>query len=113
MNKKLYRSERKIALPERKGLQLIPYAEILRIEARSSYSRIYFSNGATLVVAKVLRWFETQLDANSFIRIHRAHLINRDYINQYSQGKILLNNGVWLDVSRRKRTSFQRCWRAA
>jgi two-component system, LytTR family, response regulator len=86
-------------------------AEIIRVQSLSNYSKIYFSNGKTLVVAKVLRWFETQLPSNRFIRVHRTHLINRGYISNTSRSgetglKLELKNGETIDVSKRRKAYF-------
>ncbi|MEQ1767700.1 MAG: hypothetical protein ABL859_09765, partial [Methylotenera sp.] len=50
-----------LLLPTCKGLECILFNEIVRIEASSNYSKLFFNNGKTLVVAKVLHWFEDQL----------------------------------------------------
>jgi len=57
----------------------IPYADIVRIEANSNYSFLFFSNGKTLVVSKVLHSLEAQLDSLNFIRVHSSHLVNVDH----------------------------------
>ena len=94
--------------------ELINVDNIVRIEAMSSYSKIYFSNGKSLVVAKVLRWFEEKLSATKFIRIHRTHFVNKSFMQQYSNaGKVKLLSGEYIDVSRRRKKHFLQQWRAA
>ncbi|MBX9783484.1 MAG: LytTR family transcriptional regulator [Chitinophagaceae bacterium] len=99
-----------------KGIEHIYVHEIVRIEAISNYSKLYFANGKTLVVAKVLRWFEENQATAILLRPHRTHLVNRSYIQQYSKkkgGQIYLRNGECIEVSRRKRTAFLSSWQAA
>lgn len=101
-----------LLLPTCKGIEIIDVKNIVRIEAISNYSKLYFTNSKTLVVAKVLRWFEAQLPAQQFIRTHRAHFINRDFISLYingASGKVQLLNGDWIEVARRKKTHFLQC----
>jgi two-component system, LytTR family, response regulator len=101
-----------LLLPTNKGTAIIHCRSIIRIEAISNYSRLYFADGKTLVVAKVLRWFEAQLPPRQFIRTHRAHFINRDFISLYingASGKVQLVNGEWIEVARRKKTHFLKC----
>ena len=95
-----------------RGLEIIDINTIVRIEASSSYSKIYFTNRGKLVSAKVLRWFEERLPAELFIRTHRTHLVNKKFICRYinDSGKIGLSNGEWICVSRRKKIDFLRCW---
>lgn len=91
-----------------KGWLLIPTMQIVRIQAINNYSKIYFINGRTEVVAKVLHWFEDILQSISvqhriFIRIHRAHLVNSQYISSFRNGRLVLVNGEEILVARRKK----------
>ena len=54
---------------------LMPAADTVRIEAVSNYSRIYFADGNTMVVAKVLHLFQNLLPETMFVRVHRSHLV--------------------------------------
>ena len=79
--------------------------EIIRVQAISNYSRIYFANGKIVTVAKVLHWFEDELPLELFARVHRSHLVNRMYVSaikgQRNKSLILLN-GESVIISRRK-----------
>lgn len=101
-------------LPTDKGMLVLNTENIIRIQAISNYSKIYFSSppgggrkgvGTSLVVAKLLKWFEHKLPFNQFIRIHNTHIINHVYIQQYCKGSsgVLLNNNELIAVSRRKK----------
>ena len=93
------------------GKEPIPYDKILRIEAISNYSKLYFADGKTLVVSKVLQWFEGQLLGGQFIRVHRSHLINTVYISGYNKkGKqvITLKDNSFFTVARRKQSVVRR-----
>jgi two-component system LytT family response regulator len=88
------------------GRELFNSSSIIRIEARSSYSKLFFDNGNTLVVARTLRWFEGRLPAQQFIRTHRTHVVNKDFINWYlngTQSKVYLVNGEQVEVAKRRR----------
>ena len=121
-----YRKTNILLLPTCKGVEAIEISTIVRIEAISNYSKLFFSNGKTLVVAKVLQWFEQYLTpqpplrmergSGVFLRIHRTHLINKNFIHQYIKGeggKVKLRNGELIDVSKRKKSYFLQCWGAA
>ena len=106
-----------------RGIKLIDIDTIVRIEAISNYSKLFFSDNKTLVVAKLLHWFEEQLSSLSvkdnggenedFIRIHRTHLVNKKFIRHYQSGKIKLSSGEYIDVAKRKKTLFLKLWYAA
>jgi len=96
------------SLATNKGWLLIPIAQIVRIQAINNYSKIYFINGRTEVVAKVLHWFEDILQSITvqqgvFIRIHRTHLVNSHCIASFRNGRLVLVNGEEILVARRKK----------
>jgi two-component system, LytTR family, response regulator len=105
-----------LMLPTCKGIEIINSNSIVRIEASSNYSKLIFTNGRTLVVAKVLHWFEKQAGMDMFLRTHRTHLVNKIFISSYINGvggQICLHNGELIDVSKRKKSFFLDSWRAA
>jgi two-component system LytT family response regulator len=92
-----------------KGVELVQISNIVRIEAISNYSKLFFAGGKTLVVAKVLKWFDKILTEKNFVRIHRSHLINLSCISSYNninRQKIILYNEEQINISRRKRSSI-------
>lgn len=81
--------------------------EIIRIEASINYSKIYFTEQKPMIVRRVLQWFEEQLEQAGFIRVHRSHLINKNYVKEYISGyekHIRLTTGDLVPVSRRRHT---------
>lgn len=79
-----------IVLPTCKGIMVIPVQQIIRIQSISNYSNLFFKDGKTLVMAKVLHWLQEQSSLCSFVRIHRTHFVNISYINSYSGSKTSL-----------------------
>ena len=93
------------------GLKIIDTNSILRVEAISNYSKLIFTDGRSLVVAKLLSWFEDKLPGHQFNRLHRGHLVNLRYIksyNSFSKNEVVLSNNEKLSVSKRKRTEFKK-----
>lgn len=100
-----------LLLPTCKGIKNIAIEKILRIEALSNYSKLYFTDGNTLVVAKVLHWFEDNLVSGRFARVHRSHIININYIQKYNSNRdqlIQLKDNSFIEVSRRKRAGLKK-----
>ena len=95
-----------IIIPTNKGLQFCNSHNIVRIQGMSNYCRIYFAdNSHPLTVAKVLQWFEEHLPAGVFWRTHKAHLVNRRYIQSLHISPkpfLLLRNGETIVISRRR-----------
>jgi len=88
--------------------------EIIRVQAISNYSRIYFANGKIATVVKVLHWFQDELPVDMFARVHRSHLVNRMYVSaikgQRNKSLILLN-GERIAISRRRQMVFPEFYR--
>jgi two-component system LytT family response regulator len=88
----------------------MPAADIIRIEAVSNYSRIYFANGNSIVVAKVLHLLQDLLPATMFVRVHRSHLVNRLFVTAIKESdskKIRMKSGEYIVVSRSNRESLK------
>ncbi len=58
---------------------IIPVAKIFYLEAQDDYVMIYSELGRHLK-EKTMKYFESALPKNSFIRVHRSHLISLSHI---------------------------------
>lgn len=68
---------------------LVEPTDIIRFEARSNYTCVFFKDQPPLLMAKVLRIYNELLRPHGFIRIHRSHLINTDYVNDFDRKGII------------------------
>ena len=90
------------------AIYTFPVESIIRIQAMSNYSRIYLSNNRTITVAKVLDWFQKKNCLQTFVRTHRMHLGNKNFIQQIKTtgnacSFVFLFNGEKISVSRRRK----------
>ena len=100
---------KRITIPTTEGLQFINVDDIIYLEASDNYTRIFLINDLKYLVSRTLKEFEEMLPAPGFLRIHHAHLINKNYIEKYIRGEggqVVMKNGVTLDVSKRKKSEF-------
>jgi two-component system LytT family response regulator len=99
----------KLAIPTLDGLLFFDINDIIHLEANSNYTFIYFAGKPKITASKTLKEFEEILPENIFFRTHHSHLINLNYIKKYIKGdggQIELQNGTYVDVSRRKKEEF-------
>ncbi len=99
----------KLAIPTLDGLLFYDLSDIVHLEANSNYTNIYLSNKTKITASKTLKEFEELLPEEIFFRTHHSHLINLNYIKRYIKGdggQIELQNGAFIDVSRRKKEEF-------
>ena len=95
-----------ISIVTSKGTSRLFLENIIRIQSKSNYSKIYFADKSyPLTVAKVLHWFEDNLPAEMFIRTHRTHLVNKQHIQNValSSHTMELSNGEHISISKRRK----------
>jgi two-component system LytT family response regulator len=99
----------KLAIPTIEGLLFFDVDRIVHLEAMSNYTVLYFTDGNKLTASKTLKEFEDLLPETRFFRIHHSHIINLDHIRRYIRGdggQVVMGNGNFVDVSRRKKEEF-------
>ncbi|MEM7163065.1 MAG: LytTR family DNA-binding domain-containing protein [Bacteroidota bacterium] len=99
----------KIAIPSGEGINLVYANEILRCESEDNYTYVHLVNGEKYLLSKTLKEMEQQLKDYSFIRLHQSHLVNYNFIKKYikgSGGRVVLNEGTEIPVSRRKKAEL-------
>jgi two-component system LytT family response regulator len=99
----------KIAIPTMEGLLFFNLSDILYMQAESNYTAIYFKDHPKLIASRTLGDFEELLPTDIFYRPHNSYLINLNYIKRYIKGdggQIEMQNGHYVDVSRRKKEEF-------
>ena len=96
------------------GFDAIRYVEketVMRLEASSNYTEIFFADGKKHTATRTLKEFEEQLVSDNFCRVHKAHLVNLDYVDKFMKtegGYLLLKDGTSVPVSRQKKEELLR-----
>ena len=85
-------------------VSIIPSEQIKWLEAQDDYVMIHTEKDKYLK-NKTMKYFEKHLDPNSFVRIHRSHLISIDFIQHLEQTEkdnynVFLKNEQQLPVSK-------------
>lgn len=97
-------SEFKLAIPTITGALFFSPAEIMRLEGEGNYSRFYLTNDRKYLSAKTMKEYEEILVSHSFLRIHKSHLVNKQFIDNYlNEGTIVLKDKTALPVSRQRK----------
>ncbi|HMJ70599.1 MAG TPA: LytTR family DNA-binding domain-containing protein [Cyclobacteriaceae bacterium] len=96
----------KIMLPTMEGFEIVNITSIIYCEAVDNFTRFHFEKGQPLMICRTLKYFEDVLKEHKFMRIHRSHLINPDFVIRYSKGKggsVTMKNDQELEVSPAKK----------
>ncbi len=85
------------------SIKVFPLDQVIYLEAQDDYVMIYTTQSKHLK-EKTMKYFETHLPPNQFIRIHRSYIVNVDYISQiehFTKDSYLaiLKNGTKLKIS--------------
>jgi len=101
-------NQKKIALNTVDKIHIVQIEDVIRLESDVNYTRFYFKDGSKLMVTKTLKEFDKMLSDHSFIRIHQSHLVNTNFIKEYTKqdGKLVLKNGDKISVSSRKKSTL-------
>jgi hypothetical protein len=83
-------------------------SKIIYCKAMDNYTEVYMVDKPPVLVSKTLMTVEKQLEPyGDFVRIHRSYLVNRYYIMELKQHKLVLENGISLAVATRRRTAVK------
>jgi two-component system, sensor histidine kinase LadS len=63
-----------------------PIDDIIRLEALGSYCTIYLSENKKIVASRPMAHFEAML-TDSFMRVHKSHVVNLAKVVQYIRGE--------------------------
>ncbi len=102
-------NHQKIAIPTIHGFDFVQINDIIRIEADRSYVKLILAGEKKMTVSRNLKDFENVLPQSIFFRTHKSHLINVNRILKYLKsdgGKVEMEDGYLVDVSRSKREKF-------
>lgn len=99
----------RVVIKDGSKITVIPVEEIKWIEAQDDYVLINSDKGRYLK-QKTMKYFETHLNENQFVRVHRSFIINVDFIQHLEQTetesyRLVLKNGKEIPVSK---TGLQR-----
>jgi two-component system, LytTR family, response regulator len=103
--------KQKIALPTFSGYVFVPIDEIIRCESDNTYTTFYTLNQKPMIVSRTLKECEQLLASQRFFRIHNSHLINLAFVREYIKGEggqVKMEDGSYVDVSRRRKDEFLR-----
>jgi two-component system, LytTR family, response regulator len=106
-------SQQKIMLPTMEGFEIVSISTIVHCEAVDNFTRFHFdpddSRKSPLLICRSLKYFEDILRDHRFLRIHRSHLINPEFVIRYSKGKggsVIMKGNHEIEISPTKKKEF-------
>lgn len=77
--------------------------DIIRCESESNYTTFHFAKHKKWVSAKTLKEYDEILSNRGFIRVHKSHLVNKNYIERLSEHHVILQDQTEVELARRRR----------
>ncbi len=101
--------KRKLVLSTSDNTYIVDTDDIVRCKSDNNYTTFYLNNGNRILMSKTLKEYENLLSPDNFIRIHRSHLINVNYIDRIGKrnsGFLYMKDGTEIPVSHGKRDAL-------
>jgi two-component system, LytTR family, response regulator len=99
----------KIGISGLDGVHFVRLRDIVRLEAEDNYTHFLLKDSQRITASRTIKTFEDTLTQMGFVRIHKKHIINMNYMKTYIKGEggyILLETGESVEVSRRKKSTL-------
>lgn len=96
----------RISLSTLEKIHIVTIADIVRCESDGNNTWFILNGGEKVYVTKTLKYFEDLLSQHQFFRVHQSHLVNFNYLLEFSKrdgGLLRLKNGHEIPVSVRKK----------
>lgn len=100
---------KKIILKTAESIYLIDVQDIMHCESDGAYTRFYINDGKKIFISKILKDYEDLLEDCGFMRIHKSHIINLNYIDRFEKadgGSVILKDQSSIPVSVRKKDAL-------
>ena len=101
--------EHKIVLPQMNGFEVIRVKDVVRIQANDNFSDFHMLDGSKKVICRTLKHYEELLADFDFLRVHKSHLINLQYVQRYIKGKggqLVMTDKSEVEVSQNKKKAL-------
>lgn len=85
-------------------IYFLKISDIIYCNGQGNYTTLFLKDRANLVSSKPLKDYENLLPDDIFLKTHQSYIVNRNYVDYYSNnGELILNNGEGIPVSIRRR----------
>lgn len=96
-------SDYRLAVATTEGTFFYHPDDIIRCEADGNYTKFFLKNQKPIITSKTLKEYDEMLAEQNFLRVHRAHLVNKKYVVSFSgDHEIKMKDDSVIEVSRRR-----------
>lgn len=98
-----------ISLSTAEGVEFVPIASVLRLEANGAYTIFHLKDGRKIMVSRNLKEYEALLSEHGFFRIQNSHIVNLKEVKKYLKtdgGYAVMNDDTPVAISPKKKEAF-------
>jgi len=107
---KMYGNDFPIILQHNRENVHVDTKDIIFLEASNKHCEIHLAK-KQMRVARTMAVISKKLPMSHFYKVHRAFIINFNYISKYNSIEIIMKNGEKVPVSRKYLTAFKKAFR--
>jgi two-component system LytT family response regulator len=103
--------KRRVTLSTADGFIFVDVDDIIYCVSERNYTRIFLTEGKSVLVAKTLKLVEELISSNDFLRIHHSYLINIENVKTIKKddgGYIVMLNNDQIPIAKSKRDELAR-----
>ena len=96
---------KRITIRHSKGIKVVNTDNIIRLQADNNCTVIHFNDGSKYLDTRTLKVYEELLDDSRFLRTHKSHIANLNYLSEYVNHHghyLLLQDSSHVPVARSK-----------
>ncbi|MEZ0483702.1 LytR/AlgR family response regulator transcription factor [Fibrella aquatica] len=102
-------NNQKLLIPFFDRKRTVSVDEIVRLEGSGNYTNFYLKDGTKMLVSRTLKEYETLLDGQAFVRVHKSCIVNLSFVRKFfvkKEGELELSDGQQVKISRRRAQMF-------
>ena len=99
----------KLLIPFYDRKRTVSVDEIVRLEGCGNYTNFFLKDGTKMLVSRTLKEYETLLDGQAFVRVHKSCIVNLGFVRKFfvkKEGELELTDGQQVKISRRRAQMF-------
>lgn len=93
--------KQQLILPTLEGFEVVRIENIVRLKGNGNFTDVHLADGSKKMVCRFLKHFTDLLPA-PFLRVHKTHIINLDFVKTYHKGSggyVTLTDGAEVEIS--------------
>lgn len=105
----LKHNNKRIVIRTKSSMYVFDVKDIVHCQSDRNYTYFHLNDGRKVFTSRTLKDYEDTLCLPDFIRCHRSHIININYLERYDRGDggtIVMKDGTEIPLSRLSRERF-------